>query len=170
MAIADGRMGRANEEKGLWLQDKAWQGSERSERSRACFYGRPGKIWDEGILHHHSRPIKRLGWNIQRECPSNSKSKYHSSHRSIRDWTSQEPQTDQLCVYVLAKRAVIKHSRGHFHAWFVMALSKSVQNFISIFTIDSNDNMFFKRYTHHQHFFVFLWMKCTEHFWPLPIC
>lgn len=33
---------------------------EASERRLACFYGHSGKIWGEGILHHHGRPMGRL--------------------------------------------------------------------------------------------------------------
>lgn len=60
--------------------------SQRRERGReegkeecgpACFYGRRGKIWGEGgggegILHHRDGPMRGLGENVQRECPSNS--------------------------------------------------------------------------------------------------
>lgn len=32
----------------------------RGKCKRACFYGRSGKIWGEGFLHHRGEPMKRL--------------------------------------------------------------------------------------------------------------
>lgn len=53
---------REREEKGVMRQRVTEkQRGERRKCRRACFYGRSGKIWGEGILHHHGRPMKRLG-------------------------------------------------------------------------------------------------------------
>lgn len=59
-------------EKRGWETKSDGEGARRKCR-RACFYGLSGKIWDEGVLHHHGGPMKRLGYNVQRECPSNSR-------------------------------------------------------------------------------------------------
>lgn len=54
------------------MPDKEWQLRSEESGGSACFYVRSGKIWGEGILHHRSGPIRRLGVDVRRECPSNS--------------------------------------------------------------------------------------------------
>lgn len=54
-----GERERGKEEKCETKTEK--ERGERRKCRRACFYGCPGKIWGEGILHHRGRPMTRLG-------------------------------------------------------------------------------------------------------------